>query len=626
MEEHLVPLTHEWSLWRDFAVRSAGFPVSGLDVFGPGDESAKLAEVASDPAFQEAVVWQNRSAYRTAVASIAREPTASGSKRRRREDVVAAYWQRYCSKNDSIGFFGPLAWGQIRADGPAVAFRSGSLIAAREVHFETWAVEALAQRMEPGLVVPLQPWSEVDLRRQLEQRGENRSLDLLDRLEAARDAVAGASGVEDLVRYLDQFDATFEELTGQTPAPGEDSSGGGRTPLYLDCMRDLDLELGPAIVAELARAMPVLLEASRWWNARYFARSCEILQKALEHGLGEGRFEPLFDHLCDALWELPSLLIPDMAAMQDRMATVLAAGDEAAAAARRAFADHGDSFPMSVFHSVDLQIAASSVGAIDAGDFMCVAGDFHSGNPLSQGMFVDRFPDPDQMRAMFHADAGSPLVGLVMLRNPRVPVSSRMSLRITDQSDVHLVGPRLSTPGIDRRSHSVSELLVHDGHVFDREGTVRIPLTHLLFLPMYIAAGVRTFRPFPEGGHRITVGRTVLRRATWTIPAADCPADPAAIAGWANAKGLPRRVFVRCPEDPKPTYIDFQSASLARILRRTLAHAIDLDPKALATFSEMLPGPDQCWLEQDGDRYTSELRLVFVDRDRRGAGTLPPPK
>lgn len=623
MDDHLAPLAGEWAIWRDFAVRSAGFPVDGLQAFGPGDEGARLAAVASDTAFQEAVVWQNRNAYRTAIATVAGGFTAPGSKRRRREDVVAAYWQRYCSKNDTIGFFGPLAWGAIRDDGPGVAFRAGDLVTEREVHFETWAVEALARRIDQTLQVPLQPWSEVDVRQQLEERGDQRGLDLLDRLVAARAAVAAANGLDGLIRSLDEFDTTFEALTGEAPARGEESAGGGRTPLYLDCMRDLDVQLGPAIVSELAGAMPVLLEASRWWNWRYFVHFGAILDKALERGLGEGRFEPLFDHLCEALWDLPRLLIPDMEEMQHRSEAVLAAGADAAARARVAFADAGESFPMSVFHSADIQIAATSTSAIEAGDFLCIAGDFHSGNPLSQGMFVDRFPDPDRMRAMFHADAGSPLLGLILLRNPRVAFSSRMSLRITDPADLHLIGPRLATPGLDRRSLLISDLFVHAGYIGDREGSVRIPLTHLFFLPMYIAAGVSTFRPFPEGSQRISIGRTVLRRANWNFPAAECPTDAAAMRAWAAEKGLPRRVFVRCSGDPKPTYIDFESPALTRILRRTLARALELDPRSLASFSEMLPGPDECWLEHAGHRYTSELRLVFVDRTRRGLGALP---
>lgn len=128
MERHLVALAGDWALWRDFAVRSAGFPVDGLDVFGVEDESTRLAEVAVDSAFGEAVSWQNRSAYRTAVAKIAGRGAEPGSKRRQRDGVVAGYWQRYCAKNDTVGFFGPLAWGTIRDEGPAVALRSRGLV------------------------------------------------------------------------------------------------------------------------------------------------------------------------------------------------------------------------------------------------------------------------------------------------------------------------------------------------------------------------------------------------------------------------------------------------------------------------------------------------------------------
>jgi hypothetical protein len=66
-----VALAGDWALWRDFAVRAAGFPVTGLDVFGAGDEGERLREVASDPLFREAVAWQNRQALVTQIEAIA---------------------------------------------------------------------------------------------------------------------------------------------------------------------------------------------------------------------------------------------------------------------------------------------------------------------------------------------------------------------------------------------------------------------------------------------------------------------------------------------------------------------------------------------------------------------------
>src|SRR5215470_11987489 len=191
--DNQVALAGDWVLWRDFAVRAAGFPVTGLDVFGSGDEGERLREVASDPLFREAVAWQNRQALVTQIDAIAHALPQSPSKRRRREAVVANYWQRYCAKNDMIGFFGPLAWGRIRDDGPAVATRSRGLIAQREVHFETWCMDALARQMDPDIRVPLRLRPEREVRTQIEGMDDAAARELavqaLDRFEAARDAV-----------------------------------------------------------------------------------------------------------------------------------------------------------------------------------------------------------------------------------------------------------------------------------------------------------------------------------------------------------------------------------------------------------------------------------------------------
>src|SRR5215472_1052807 len=192
---HLVALTGEWALWRDIAVRTAGFPVSGLGIFGSLDEQAGLRAVASDPLFRTAVTWQNRAAMRNAVGKIADGALAPGSRQRKREEVVASYWQRYCAKNDTIGFFGPLAWGRAADDGPAVQASCGRLVSESAVHFEAWAIQALAEALDPGLTVPAGPHSERNLRTQLERSRpglRDRGLAALDRLERCRSVAAHA--------------------------------------------------------------------------------------------------------------------------------------------------------------------------------------------------------------------------------------------------------------------------------------------------------------------------------------------------------------------------------------------------------------------------------------------------
>src|SRR5689334_15470676 len=79
-------LAGDWLMWRDFAVRSAGFAIDGLDVFGPGEESARLSDVARDPAFREAMTWQNPPAVANALEKVAARSPAATSKARRREE------------------------------------------------------------------------------------------------------------------------------------------------------------------------------------------------------------------------------------------------------------------------------------------------------------------------------------------------------------------------------------------------------------------------------------------------------------------------------------------------------------------------------------------------------------
>ena len=154
VNDDYAPIVGGWAFQRDFAVRSAGFPVSGLEVFGLGDETERLRSVARQPRFREAVTWQNPAALVNAVVNVAENAPTKPSRARGRQEIVASYWQRYCAKNDTIGFFGPLAWGRIADDGPPLRSRAGSLVRERAVHLEAWPVQALAGALDPQLKLP----------------------------------------------------------------------------------------------------------------------------------------------------------------------------------------------------------------------------------------------------------------------------------------------------------------------------------------------------------------------------------------------------------------------------------------------------------------------------------------
>ena len=121
--------------------------------------SRALCEAASSERFREAVIWQNRRAWHSGVKLLLREPpgAARSSKRRQHEELVANYLQRYCVKNDTIGFFGPVGWARFVPHGEAVEVRPGpNLIATRNAYFEGWCVDALAEALARD--GSLRPW------------------------------------------------------------------------------------------------------------------------------------------------------------------------------------------------------------------------------------------------------------------------------------------------------------------------------------------------------------------------------------------------------------------------------------------------------------------------------------
>ena len=123
--------------------------------------------------------------------------------------------------------------------------RSGALERERVVHFETWAMEAVAAAAGVTTPLPMGPFPERALRPLLADTSG------LDRAGGrARGGRRGAARRASPPRSTSST-ASFEAVTGRAAARGDGDSGGGRTVAYLDCMRDLELTLGPAVLDEL---------------------------------------------------------------------------------------------------------------------------------------------------------------------------------------------------------------------------------------------------------------------------------------------------------------------------------------------------------------------------------------
>jgi len=171
-------------MWRDVVMRSAGFPadlvlalsdpkLAGAADAADGDPdrladyrreygdaterlSAAIREVARLPRFREAVAWQNPKLIKQCLDKLAAgEPR--NVRGRNHELAVAGYLQRYCLKNDTIGFFGPVGWARWTDGGEWLTTYVGDRrLSRRTVQLETWAVDAVGRALFADPAV--RPW------------------------------------------------------------------------------------------------------------------------------------------------------------------------------------------------------------------------------------------------------------------------------------------------------------------------------------------------------------------------------------------------------------------------------------------------------------------------------------
>ena len=98
--------------------------------------------------FREAVLWQNAAVLPMGIDPFVNSPGRTDSKSRQRERLVAQYLQRYSTKNDTIGFFGPLGWVDCKSgDFLMSSHPEVNTLGSRRVYFEYWAVNAMAERI-----------------------------------------------------------------------------------------------------------------------------------------------------------------------------------------------------------------------------------------------------------------------------------------------------------------------------------------------------------------------------------------------------------------------------------------------------------------------------------------------
>lgn len=701
--------------------------------------SRAIYAAASSPRFTEAVIWQNRGAWRRAIKHQLREPNGASNrshKRRQHEELVAIYLQRYCMKNDTIGFFGPVGWARFVPEGAALEVRPGpGLLASRTVDFEGWCIDALGESLArdqslrpwlaprrlpfvglasgamilPGgaminltakeaavlaacdglrkakeiaaglmsdralgvkseaevyqcldtfckrgviawtLEVPLQRRADQRLRSLLEAIGDERlrraGLSALDEMEDARERVAAAAGEpERLDLELQELEERFIRLTGKAATRGAGQTYGARTLVYEDCRRDIEVEVGPAVLGALAAPLSLLLQSARWLTyelARIYRDAfrsvyAELAARTKSPVVSAADFwikcQPLFykdeTRLADRIVPLYQQRWAEVLGLQPGARRVKFSYEQLRPRVAAAFAAPRPGWTHARQHCPDVMIAAESPEAIRRGEFHLVIGEIHLAvNSLNSSLFLGQHPRPQEIRDAITADFPTPRL---------VSVPPKNWPTLTARTSFEFVSPRnyrlLVSP--DACGVSPSQAVAISDLVVEEQGPDLVLRTRDERLRFEIVEGlgeflsnlmVNFFHPLPPLRHtpRITIDRLTVSRESWRFH----PSELAfafqeqeverfvAARRWRREFDLPRFLFAKSPVERKPFYVDLDSPILINLFARIIRHTKECDqPDPVITVMEMYPAHDELWLpDAEGNRYTSELRMVALD-------------
>ena len=701
-------------------------------------QSGVLRNFASDPRLQEAIIWQNWHAFETAVQTMPDTPKKSDRNQRQRhhEELVANYVQRYCVKNDTIGFFGPVAWGRINSGDDVLAADPGSLlIDHRRTYFEHWTIEKLAvslssiegmdwwipPRLDPSLLiqegklhrtgadpmpltaleaavlllcdgknlpcdlfasvqresqfctveqkelydllrkksaegilrwhfaVPVEANSEGPLRRQLLRIGDeqlrHQAIHSLDRLEAARQAVADSAGnPAQLCAAMKQLESTFAEITS---VPGRRNPGttyGGRTLVYEDCRRDLTFRITPELLSPVVPALSLLFRALRWLMQTMVVEFHDLFCRTYQELAVSGRDLPL---LTWWVYTEPKLIEAASSSQlekefRQKWSEILPLPQHGQSVqfesqalkdkVEKAFPELGAGFYLNRYFCPDMMLAATDVEAIRHGDMLYVLGEVHVGkNSLIHVALVEQHPNPQDLVDATKWDLSSLGLRLIEPQENGTTIV-RATEGVLRPTDYFLATTPNATPPTGLTAHPISELSVHEENgelmVVSRTGAHCFRMMEA-FADLFFAFVMSKASFALPGAHvpRVLLDKLVIQRETWRVRPNELSfafeKDEArrflGARSWMKARAVPQRMFVKTIVEKKPFYLDLASPILVEILCRTVRRQIDSgNPVDELIFSEMLPDLEHIWLQDSsGAGYTSELRFAVVDLKAR---------
>ncbi|MFG1807669.1 lantibiotic dehydratase [Streptomyces sp. NPDC049040] len=472
---------------------------------------------------------------------------------------------------------------------------------------------------------------------------------LLERVEHFLTAFADADPSQ-RPALLDDLKSLFEAFTGCAANRGHGRIYADRSIVFEECRSDLTgftigTDMADFLREELAPAYDLMLIGPR-------------LRMRLESGIlydwCRERYEvgsevPLFDFYerfavdSDAVASACAQVDVRLAEAGERISAHLYGEDLArrrvkvSGASVRALLSAYPSWPSAVINP-DVMLVASGADALATGAFQAVIGDCHAVRDLLTHTSVAPLlaaeqPDLPRLVADHYArvvDPDEDVVDLVRVHSSKtsaqvpLPMADLELLGVSGKSREDVISPadmyiRVTSARLELRARGRQRRLRLLAAPAGSASISGDPLAVFAF-PRYfgggtLALGGRTHLP------RLTCGRVVLAREQWSLPTAavaapgrggDDAADFAGLQRLRLAMGLPDQLFAKVGSEPKPLYVDLDSPLLVRQMMR-MARA----DGGRIHLMEMLPAPDQLWLEVDGAPHTSELRCALFSRGRR---------
>lgn len=657
-------------------------------------EYKKLQEhlhvIAASASFQEAVFLSNPSFYENMLRSfLSQGELANTSEKRRVERQIYKYLQRFCAKNETTSFFGPIAYGEIAGseDSFSIAYRTPT---QRRTMISYWALRelnrALCRETSLRLFIPLwrsplfhfngtsisAPEQEAvmdisPLASRLLTLLDQRSLSLIeasrilgvqtvDVLRAAAPLLRcgalvmeiplprdGSDGLKKLLTYvqtiprgevqqiwferlqmlndlrtrfeqapleerrqlLPRMEDLFTEWTGKPARRKAGQMYADRLILNEEASSPFSLQIGRHLAENIARRLSPALDLSAAYGARVqdeYRR--QMLAVLSEHGGVLTFLDYASRARSDSGLHSGFSPFPELLLQPERVEEVSVPADIVD------FPSEGGRYTLP-----DICLAAPSAEALAHGQGDIILSRVHH-HLMIWGWLAVFYPDRQRFEA----------ASTFWLRNePTAAGLVSLEVERRNKGFYSFPGPSLTLtalPGEQARETIQPGQLTVYAHpsgprLRDAEGKdlcLYLPLADFTAYPPFAALAHPLVLHAPIASSaaetpRIHVGSVVYQRRRWRVDLSNIKrlhGLDLALEVWRLKRlhGWPRFLFARSPVERKPWLFDVASP-FAHELTKNMLHN-----DSMATLEEMLPQPDQLWLQDEqGQRYTSELRV-----------------